>query len=104
MHEIGWQEAERIIGHTLDRRRKYATTDDGKPAADMFGAVLFVVAAFTASCSGCTETSDGYNVNGFPTDPKHGCLVGAGCRECGYTGKSRQSYWVPYLRPQQAAA
>lgn len=47
----------------------------------------------TLSCSGCTETSDGYNVNGYET--KNGILIGSGCKECGYQGKRRNQMWVP---------
>jgi hypothetical protein len=53
------------------------------------------LARWTDSCSGCTETVDGHNVFEYPIDPKHGCFVGAGCPECGYTGKRRREFWVP---------
>jgi len=99
MREISIFEAEKIAGQRLDRRRKYATTDDGKPSKFFGdgGHLLFMLCNWTDSCSGCTETSDGYNVYGYPVDPKHGCLVGGGCHECGYTGKRRNSMWVPFL-------
>jgi|GEM_PF-6563020 len=38
------------------------------------------------SCSGCYETSDGYNVNGNPFSEAFGCIMGAGCHECGGIG------------------
>lgn len=61
------------------------------------------IVRFTRSCSGCTETSDGYNVNGYDTDPKWGCLIGAGCHECGYTGKRRIEMWVPVKHLSEAS-
>lgn len=80
-------EAEKIHGGRLDRRRAYAV--DGRR--------VLVAVNWVDSCSGCTETSDGYNVNGYPRHPKHNCLVGAGCDECGYTGVRRNAAWVPYF-------
>ena len=44
----------------------------------------------TTSCSGCFETVDGQPVGDYPWDAVAGCHIGAGCSECGYTGK--QSY------------
>jgi hypothetical protein len=37
-------------------------------------------------CSGCYETSDGYNVAGFPYSDVFRCNLGGGCRECGGIG------------------
>lgn len=88
-------EAERLAGHRLNRRRKYATTDDGKPCSFYEGALLFSLAQWTYSCSGCRETEDGYNVGAYPWDAKAGCYVGGGCEECGYTGKRRTREWMP---------
>lgn len=50
---------------------------------------------WTASCSGCLESEDGRPVGRYPFDAKARCSIGAGCSECGYTGKRRQSAWVP---------
>lgn len=41
---------------------------------------------FWRSCSGCCETSDGYNVNGYPHSSVFGCELGSGCSECGGIG------------------
>jgi len=49
----------------------------------MDGADGYVV-RWTAACSGCSD--DRENVS---------CDVGSGCSECGYTGKRRDSFWVP---------
>lgn len=95
MRQIDWKEAEKIAGRRLDRRRSYATTDDGQP--DESGKALFTMAKWTGSCSGCTESEDGHPVGHYPADPKHHCLIGAGCPECGYTGKTRRAYWVPAI-------
>lgn len=75
MREIGTAEAERLAGCRLDRRRKYATTEDGKPC-DVSGATVFSLVKWTEECSGCDS---------------------AGCDECGYTGKRRQIFWSPLL-------
>jgi hypothetical protein len=37
-------------------------------------------------CPGCYETSDGYNVAGFPHSDVFRCNLGGGCRECGGIG------------------
>ncbi len=95
MKRIPIAEAERLAGHRLDRRRVYATTDDGKPDEWYTGFLLFKLAQWTTSCSGCRETEDGHNVGHYPWDDKAGCYVGAGCHECGHTGKIRQHEWVP---------
>lgn len=42
------------------------------------------VITWTSNCSGCSD--DRENVS---------CDVGSGCSECGYTGKSRQAFWLP---------
>lgn len=39
-------------------------------------------------CSGCECDMPGW-------DEKRKCAVGLGCRECGYTGKRRQEWFVP---------
>ena len=97
MREISWGEAEKLIGARVDRRKKYATTDDGQATGffDHGEYVLFQLIKWTDSCSGCTETIDGYNVNNYPIDKKHGCMIGGGCEECGYTGKRLNEMWIP---------
>lgn len=95
MKIIPTEEAEKLAGRRLDRRRKYATTDDGKPEEYFDGALLFELAQWTDSCSGCRETEDGHNVGEYPWDDKAKCYIGAGCDECGHTGKRRRAEWVP---------
>lgn len=68
-----YEEAERIAGKRLDRRKNYAIINDEVCEA----------AEWSQACSGCYE---GYS----PYDSK-----GSGCRECGYTGRSHQSHWIP---------
>ncbi|PJK00825.1 hypothetical protein CO641_02315 [Lysobacteraceae bacterium NML91-0213] len=41
---------------------------------------------FWQPCSGCYETSDGYNVQGFPYSTTFRCNLGGGCFECGGLG------------------
>ncbi len=51
---------------------------------------------FTESCSGCYEPGEyGANDHLYPWDDKAQCRVGAGCQECGYTGKRRVSMLLP---------
>ena len=55
------------------------------------------VVRWTDACSGCCELGDyGGGSEGYPTDPKHGCLIGSGCHECGYHGKVRREEWIPF--------
>jgi hypothetical protein len=83
--EVHWSTAEQHCGRRLDRRRKYA----------VINGELCSLGRWTDTCSGCCETVDGHNVHRYPRDKKHGCLIGGGCDECGYTGKRRQSFWGP---------
>ncbi len=52
---------------------------------------------FTMSCPGCCELGE-YNglAHLYPYDKKAQCHIGAGCSECGYTGKRRMNEWVPF--------
>lgn len=53
------------------------------------------IARWTSSCTGCFESEDGNPVGEYSYDHKAMCHVGAGCRECGHTGKRRIEMWVP---------
>ena len=86
MREVTHAEAESIAGFRVDRRRRYAVEDDGS-ACDVSGALIFSLARWTESCSGCNSD-----------DPYKSHLDGTGCEECGYTGRRRYVYWVPYLQ------
>lgn len=68
---VAWDDADRIAGRRLDRRKNYAVID---------GQVCSAI-SWTGKCSGCSN---------FAGDER-----GFGCEECGYTGKVRQSYWMP---------
>lgn len=82
---ISWKTAERMIGHRVDRRRAYGREDQH----------VFYVISFVDSCSGCFEGGEyGGLAHNYPTDKKHGIRLGAGCFECGYTGKRRHSIWT----------
>lgn len=76
-------------------RRRYAIVDGHRVLIVELDGFDGYIVRWTDSCSGCTETVDGYNSFGYPVHPKHGCLIGGGCSECGYTGLSRQAPWVP---------
>lgn len=61
------------------------------------------IAHWTESCSGCFETGDyGSGAGDYLFDAKAMCHIGAGCSECGYTGKVRQQHWVPFDMPAWA--
>lgn len=52
------------------------------------------------SCSGCIETVDGWvNPKHYPTHPKHGVPIGAGCDEC----KGKGIVFVPFTKADAAA-
>jgi outer membrane protease len=54
------------------------------------------VVKWTATCSGCFESEDGHPVGNYPFDEKAKCYLGAGCEECGYSGKTRREGWVAF--------
>jgi hypothetical protein len=82
MRELSIEEAEKIAGKRLDRRRKYAV-DDADDADPKFP--LFSLARWTDDCSGCK------------CDCHPGCGHGvSGCHECGYTGRRRVVMWLPH--------
>lgn len=88
--QIGWREAESIVGHRVDRRRRYGR----------YGRRLEERISFTASCSGCFEGGEYMGLaHHYPYDQKAQCYVGTGCHECGYQGKVRRVEWVPYTKP-----
>jgi hypothetical protein len=84
---------------------RYRRDDDGKRRRVVVfnGQEGFEVWA-TVSCSGCCELGEYGGNPGYPYDPKAKCLIGAGCDECGYTGKRRNSYWVPFLTQESERA
>jgi hypothetical protein len=57
----------------------------------------------TESCSGCYEPGEyGAFEEHYPWDRKAQCRIGSGCHECGYRGKVRFRYWMPF--PENVAA
>ncbi len=69
---IPWEEADRLAGQRVDRRRSYAFIDGQ----------LHRSISYTAVCSGCSS--------GDPYDGR-----GGGCRECGHRGVRRHYVYVP---------
>lgn len=60
------------------------------------GADHFVV-RWTDSCSGCCELGECMeNAKYYDYDDKAGCYLGAGCHECGFTGKRRREWLAPF--------
>jgi hypothetical protein len=102
---ITWEEAERRSGLRLDRRRRYAW---GQSWFDETVSVVLELGSGVLSCSGCCELGEyGSGSSLYPTDPKHGCLIGAGCNECGHTGKRRWAMWLPLssiIEPKDVSA
>lgn len=91
---IDFQEAEKIAGERLDRRRQYYKHSAEGKAVDnpyafngsdgMPNAKLFTYGEWVSSCSGCSEWNES-----CPPDR------GAGCRECGGTGRRRHGMHTP---------
>ncbi|MDQ0505964.1 hypothetical protein [Xanthobacter agilis] len=67
-----WERGDEIAGRRLDRRRVYAVID-----GDVCELVMW-----SARCSGCSS-DDPYEARG------------AGCRECGWTGRRRNAQFIP---------
>lgn len=101
---IGWQEAERILGGRVNRRKAYWFFDDPKMKEYLNGGPVYEYGEWTTSCSGCLETEDGHNVGSYPWDAKAHCYIGSGCEECGYTGKRRDGIHVPATLLQNTQA
>lgn len=78
--QVTIEQAEAFAGKRLDRRHRYAILP-GLNGADE----LHAAASWTHVCSGCA-----YDDGGYVTPSR-----GMGCEECGYTGKRRQSQWLP---------
>lgn len=86
MEHLTIQDAERLHGKKLDRRRKYFLWDER----------VCVDGKFTVSCSGCFDAGDyGGLAHNYEYDKKAQCRIGAGCSECGYTGKRISSFPCP---------
>lgn len=61
-------------------------------------------ASVTTHCSGCCDLGEYAGMaSNYPYDDKAGCRVGSGCHECGYTGKRRETLWVPFEPLRYAA-
>lgn len=74
-HPCSYEEAERISGKKLDRRKNYA----------IIKGRVFESGSWSRACSGCYE--------GFYSNAPN--ERGSGCYECGYTGRSIESMWLP---------
>ena len=64
---------EKIAGRKRDRRKNYA----------IIGGQVAESCTWSQACSGCYEGLDSISA------------TGAGCDECGYTGRRRLGQWVP---------
>jgi len=52
---------------------------------------------WTGPCSGCFEFNEGLGLSNYKYDYKAKCYIGAGCSECGYTGKRKHKYLISDL-------
>lgn len=68
-----FEEAEKIAGRKLDRRKAYAIIEG--EVCDML--------SWSQACSGCYE---GHNIDSG---------IGVGCDECGHTGRRSRGQWMP---------
>lgn len=84
---MSWEEADKRAGFRLDRRKSWAfiSRNDDLGIPELCEAI-----SFTAACSGCEDSESMY-----PSS------VSGGCHECGYTGKRRQSCFVPICRTER---
>lgn len=90
---VHWREAEAFSAQRLDRRRAYAIGPSARREDEVD--VLLEAISWTSHCTGCCELGEyGSGSEHYENDLNHGCLIGAGCRECGYTGKRRDAMWV----------
>ena len=80
----------------MTQRARYRTHDGRRYRIVMNEGFEGFVVHWTSTCAGCYETEDGYPVGEYPYDEKAQCALGAGCTECGYRGKVRQSMWIPF--------
>jgi hypothetical protein len=62
------------------------------------------VVRWTDACSGCCERGDYGTLYYGGHDPKTGMVIGAGCPECGHTGKRREEQFVPFDHAAWSAA
>ena len=74
--KITYEEAEKVHGEKLDRRRNYAIIE---------GAVNSSV-TYTQVCPGCDDDREYIR-----------SLKGSGCGECGYHGVVRSSMYIPLV-------
>ena len=95
IRRITWKDAEKTLGFRVDRRRAYYFCDDPKMMEYFGGGPIYDYGEWVISCSGCRETEDGHNVGHYKWDAKAKCHIGAGCAECGYTGKRRDGIYAP---------
>lgn len=70
--------------------------------ARRIGKVWMRRVAWTNSCTGCAELGECMgNAHLYPYDIKAQCRIGAGCAECGFTGKRRTVMMLPILKSEQ---
>jgi hypothetical protein len=63
----------------------------------MRGGVEGYVDQLTRACSGCYEPGEcGGRAADYQWDEKAQCRLGSGCKECGYTGKRVDRFWLPF--------
>lgn len=96
-------EAEKLHGRKLDRRRAYYARENRSPLESLETGKPCVVHTLedlgTTSCSGCYESIEGQAPKGTRFT-KGGVPIGCGCHECGYTGLRRERIFMA-VEPQR---
>lgn len=91
MKNLTIEEAERISGMRLDRRRKYFLYE----IDEYRGEEVCFDEKYLEPCSGCHETGDYGTLLCGRWDGKRKMEIGVGCSECGHTGVRRTSFPCP---------
>ena len=78
--------------------RRYRKAEDGvRRVIAIVDGVEGYWSKFTMSCSGCFEPGECMGLaHLYEYDVKRHCYVGAGCEECGYSGKRVERFFVPF--------
>jgi len=86
--KIHWKEAEQIMGCRLDRRRSFYRCDDLDLFEEWQKYPIYEQGQHSTVCSGCSESEMGHYTLGSAER-------GIGCRECGYTGRTVDKFYIP---------
>jgi len=81
--------------------RRYRVVEGKRYLVREIDGVEGYIVRWTEACTGCMEVGDyGGHSSEYPFDLKSHCYVGYGCEECGYRGKVRREWFVPFAADQ----